>query len=63
MALRSYQETLSAAIDSGVITLERLVRSDVAVDHPLDVEQLRDRWKPGSPLYRAGPAAWPGQRW
>ena len=54
---RPYRETLSEAIGSGVITLERLVLPDVEVDHPLVLEHLRDRWKPGSPLYRAGQAA------
>jgi hypothetical protein len=53
---RPYRETMSEAINSGLITVERLVLPDVEVDHSLAREHLRRRWRPESPLYRAGRA-------
>jgi hypothetical protein len=53
---RPYRETLSLAVDAGVMTLERLVLPDIQVDHPLATEHLQNRWGPESPLYRAGRA-------
>ncbi len=40
---RPYRETLSAAVDAGAITLERLVLPDQEIDHPLANEYLRHR--------------------
>jgi hypothetical protein len=53
---RDVREQLIAAVDEGAIMLERLSLTDeVAVSEEAD-RHLRRRWKPTSPLYRAGRA-------
>jgi hypothetical protein len=53
---RPYRETLSRAIDAELNTVERLVLPDTDIDHPVARDHLERRWRPESPLYRAGRA-------
>lgn len=53
---RAYRENLIDAINMGAIHVERLTLEDLDLGHPLALEHLADRWKPTSPLYRAGRA-------
>jgi hypothetical protein len=53
---RPYRETLSRAIGAEFITVERLLLPDTDIDHPLARDHLQRRWRPESPLHRAGRA-------
>ena len=53
---RPYRETLGEAVGAGAIVIERLVLPDVEIDHSIAGEHLRRRWRPESPLHRAGRA-------
>jgi hypothetical protein len=53
---RAHREILADAVGREAITLERLVLADAPVRNPVAREYLEDRWKPGSPLRRAGQA-------
>jgi hypothetical protein len=50
---RPYREALRDAINSGAITLERVLLADGDVTSPIARRHLRHRWTPSSPLYRA----------
>ena len=53
---RPAREHLARAVASKAISIERIELPDATVADPLAVEHLVDRWKPTSPLYRAGQA-------
>jgi hypothetical protein len=50
------REHVIAAVHAGALKIERLTLKDARVDHPRALRHLDDRWKPTSPLYRAGRA-------
>src|ERR1022692_4407459 len=53
---RPIRETLSAAVSSGAITIDRRVLADGPVTSPQAGEHIADRWIPSSPLHRAASA-------
>jgi hypothetical protein len=53
---RPYRESLSAAVGSGAIRIERLVLPDSQVASPVAARHIQRRWKPTSPLLRAASA-------
>jgi hypothetical protein len=48
---RPYRESLSAAVGSGAIRIERLVLPDSQVASPVAARHIQRRWKPTSPCY------------
>jgi hypothetical protein len=53
---RAYRERLVNAIDAGAISMQRLELPDAPLEDPIAQEHLEQRWRPTSPLYRAGRA-------
>lgn len=53
---RRYRERLTAAVDAGAVSVERLDLPDASVEDPAAQRHLEERWGSTSPLYRAGRA-------
>jgi hypothetical protein len=53
---RAYRERLVNAVDAGAISLQRLELPDAPLENPVARQCLEQRWRPTSPLHRAGRA-------
>jgi hypothetical protein len=53
---RGYRERLTAAVDAGAVSLQRLELPDAQIEDDAAQWHLEQRWGPTSPLYRAGRA-------
>jgi hypothetical protein len=53
---RPFREHLALAVQNGAVRLERIELADAPLHNPAALDHIDERWRPTSPLHRAGRA-------